>query len=162
MTQWRSSKTWRSCPSISGPIPATGTARFYQLISDLQHLPAPLLLFFDTYEQAPAEAQKWVESQFLPRLDQALGVIVIVAGQRVPDRGKYAWRGLAETRELKPISRVEDWMEYSSFTLGCPHVTRDHVAALTLVTGGNPGQVSAFLDTLVRNLPASQAGGGAR
>jgi hypothetical protein len=92
---------------------ATGTGRFFQLISDLQQLSAPLLLVFDTYEQASADAQKWLESQLLPRLDRAPGVLVIIGGQRIPEYG---------------------------------------------VTGGNPGQVSALLETLVQGLQADRNG----
>ncbi len=73
---------------------ASGTARFYHLISDLQKIRAPLLLIFDTYEQASEDAHKWLESQLLPRLDRAPSVVVLLGGQRIPEYNKYSWRTL--------------------------------------------------------------------
>jgi hypothetical protein len=131
---------------------ASGTARFYQFISDLQHLSGPLVLFFDTYQEASADSQKWLEGQLLPRLDRAPAVIVVIGGQQVPGYDTHAWRVLVEACELRPIQRVEDWLEYSARKWQNTNVKADHVEALTLATGGNPGQLSALLETMVRRL----------
>ena len=120
----------------------------------LVELSAPLLLVFDTYEQVSEDAQKWLESQLLSRLDRAPGVLIIISGQQIPEYGKHPWRALAEACDLLPIQRVDDWLEYSQRKWQCPHVNADHVKALTLATGGNPGQVSALLETLVQGLQA--------
>jgi ATP/maltotriose-dependent transcriptional regulator MalT len=55
---------------------ATGNMRRIGLISDLQQLSQPLLLTFDTYEQASAPAKNWIENQLLPRLDGSTDVTV--------------------------------------------------------------------------------------
>jgi len=68
--------------------PANSTMRRVNLISDLQHLSQPVLLSFDTYEQASAPAKNWIENQLLPRLDLAPGVVAVLAGQQVPERTK--------------------------------------------------------------------------
>jgi SEFIR domain len=49
---------------------SSGTARFHELIADFQRLVTPLLLIFDTYEQASDNTQKWIESQLLLRLSR--------------------------------------------------------------------------------------------
>src|SRR5262249_31936714 len=98
---------FKGCPSLDdlfemlrldlGPVilrhsySAAGTGRFFQLISDLQQLSAPLLLVFDTYEQASADAQKWLESQILPRLERAPGVVVVISGQKIPEHDRHPW-----------------------------------------------------------------------
>jgi hypothetical protein len=129
---------------------ATGTARFYQLISDLQQLSVPLLLLLDDYQQASVDAQKWIESQLLPRLERVPAVVVVISGQQVPDYAARPWQVLVEARELQPIHRVEDWLEYSQRRWQSHHMTADHVEALTLATGGNPAQVSALLEVMAR------------
>ena len=131
---------------------ASGTSRFYNLIADLQNLRAPLLLVFDTYEQASGDAQNWLESQFLARIEQAPAVIVVIGGQRIPEHHKYRWQVLAKLFELKPIQGVEDWLEYSERKWQCPQMNFEHVKALTLATGGIPGQVSALLAAMVQGL----------
>ncbi len=131
---------------------ASGTARFYLLISDLQQLSSPLVLVFDTYEQASSDAQKWLESQLLPRLDRSPGVIIVIGGQQIPEHGKHSWQSLTEVHDLQPIQRVDDWLEYSQRKWQCPDVKPDYVKALTLATGGDPGKVSALLETMVRGL----------
>ncbi len=129
---------------------ATGSGRFFSLISDLQQLCSPLLLLFDTYEQASADAQKWLESQLLPRLDRAPAVVVAIGGQRIPERAKYPWGTNAEVHRLEPIDRVEDWIEFCRRKWRCEHVSPDHIEALTLSTGGDPGQIYALLESLVQ------------
>lgn len=131
---------------------AKGTARFYEFISDLQHLSGPLVLFFDTYQEASADSQKWIEGQLLPRLDKAPAVVVVIGGQQVPAHDKHVWRVMVEACELLPIETVEDWLEYSERRWQKPNVNADQVKTLTLATGGNPGQLSALLETMVRKL----------
>ena len=132
---------------------ASGAARFYQFISDLQHLLSPLVLFFDTYQEASLDSQKWIEGQLLSRLDKAPAVVAVIGGQQVPAYDKHGWRVMVEARDLRPIQTVEDWLEYSERRWQNPNVNEDHVKALTLATGGNPGQLSALLETMVRRLP---------
>lgn len=138
-------------PDILGEsYPASGMARFYQFISDLQHLSLPLVLFFDTYEQASVDTQKWIEGQLLPRLDRTRAVVVVISGQLVPNDELHPWRTLVESRELTPIAQSEDWLEFSRRKWEGREVKADYVKALTLATGGNPGQMSALLETLIR------------
>ncbi len=137
---------------------ASGTARFYHLISDFQQIRTPLLLVFDTYEQASVDAQNWLESQLLPRIERAPAVVVLVCGQEIPEYTKYTWRGLSEAHELQPIEEAGDWLEYSQRKWQSQHLKTAHVEALTLAAGGNPGQVSALLESLMMQLQANPDG----
>ena len=138
---------------------ASGPSRFSRLIEDLQQLSKPLVLAFDTYEQSSPGAQNWLESQFLPRLDRAPSVIVVLGGQRIPEHGTYPWRALAEVRELQDIRHFGDWLEFSQRKWNCPRMKADYVQALTLATHGNPGLMSALLETLVQRLPTDLSAG---
>jgi hypothetical protein len=129
---------------------ATGTARLYQLISDLQRLESPLSLIFDTYEQASADAQTWLESQLLARLDRARAVVVVIGGQHIPEYHKFPWSMLAEAIDLQPVQEVNDWLEFSYRKWGCTWLQSDPVQILTRATGGNPGLMHALLQTYVQ------------
>ena len=129
---------------------ASGTARFSQFLSDLQRLSSPLVFFFDTYEQASVDTQKWIEGQLLPRLDRISAIDVVISGQAVPDYDAHSWRNLVEFRELSPIG-LDDWLEFSRRKWQGREVKADYIQALTLATGGNPGQMSALLETLVEH-----------
>lgn len=125
---------------------ANGTARLYELISDLQQLSQPLLLAFDTYEHVSAEVSKWLESQLLPRIGQA-PVIVVIGGQQVPPMEKQTWRRFAQSRELEPILQADEWLEYTQRRWRGSQVKRDQIDFLTMATNGNPGELSALLET---------------
>jgi hypothetical protein len=140
-----------SRPAAGGP---TG---FVELIQDLEHLTEPLLLVFDTYEQASADAQRAIEGHFLQRLDRVPAVVVVIGGQKIPEAGKYTWGRSAEISELRPINQADDWFEFSQKRWKSAPVQLAHLEALTAATGGNPGAVSALLEKMVQNLPAGRA-----
>jgi hypothetical protein len=56
--------------------------------------------------------------------------------------------------ELEPIVRASDWLEYSRRKWHS-NIEFDHVNALTLATKGNPGRLSALLETMMSGLKAS-------
>jgi hypothetical protein len=127
---------------------ANGAARLFELIADLQQLTVPLLLVFDTYQQASAEAQKWLESQLLPRLERAPAVIVVIGGQAVPEHTKYYWNALAEFRELRPIQNVDDWRELITKKWQDSLLQDAHIEGVLAATEGDPGKTFAILESL--------------
>jgi hypothetical protein len=130
-----------------------GSSRRLELIRDLQQVTEPVLLIFDTYEQASADAQKWLEGQFLARLHSAPALLVVVAGQSTPNSG--SWWSLAKAHELPPIDEVRHWLEYSRIRWADVQFSHDHVEALMLAAGGQPGRVFALLESVARTLPPS-------
>jgi hypothetical protein len=130
---------------------SAGAVRFFNLISDLRRLTAPLLLIFDTWEQASAESQTWVETQLLPRLDRAPGVVVVIAGQAIAGRSQ-SWARLTAERTLEPIRRPADWAEYTSRRWQGSNISLEYIEALVFATDGNPGQLSALLESMVRRM----------
>lgn len=136
----------------------TGPDRRIHLIDDLQHLSQPILLSFDTYEQASAPAKHWIETQFLPRLEEAPAVVAVLAGQQTPEHTRQL-AALSEQLSLQSISNPSDWLEYAH-RKGYASVKPDHMEALTFATNGNPGQLSALLETMLSGLQKSGASAG--
>jgi hypothetical protein len=128
-----------------------------ELMFDFQQLTHPVLLVFDTYEQSSADAQRWLESQFLPRLDRSPGLVIVIAGQTIPAHKKYVWSRLADSCELRAIDKSDDWLEYSRRRWNCPALNSEHIKALTIATRGDPGQLSALLEVMVEGLQAETA-----
>lgn len=133
-----------------------GTKRSHKFISDLKQLCTPLLLIFDTYEQASDEAKKWLESQLLHRLKQAPAVVIIIAGEKVPEHEKYSWNELSIDYDLPPIKQVQDWLEFTHNKWGCSKITEHHIEAYTIGTEGNPALVFSLLETLVKQFQAQE------
>lgn len=88
---------------------AVGGARKTALLADLQKLSIPLVLGFDTFQDASTDAWDWIESQLLGRADKCPGFIIVLSGQKVPEPGRNRWGGMAKLRELPPIENVQDW-----------------------------------------------------
>jgi hypothetical protein len=130
---------------------ASAADRRISLINNLQHLNQAVLITVDTYEQASAPVKNWIETQFLPRLDGASGVVAVLAGQQMPARAKQLWAGLAEEMNLESISDPSDWLEYAR-RKGHPNVDPQFMAGLTFATKGNPGQLSALLENMMTGL----------
>jgi hypothetical protein len=124
-----------------------GTARFSDLIADLRQVEKPLLLIFDTYEQASEDTQRWLESQFLHRLDRASKIVVVIGGQKVPDHSRHVWSKWAEPLALKPIDDPSHWMEWADRQLKFK-LTLEVAKILTDATDGNPAQLSACVERL--------------
>lgn len=130
------------------------SARMHAVIADLQPLRKPLFLAFDTYEDAGQTSQTWIE-MLLSRFGRCPALVIAVAGRTVPEHSGRSWAPLAHAVALPPIQRVDDWVDFVGRSYGSTGVNRDHVEALTVAMQGNPGQVSAMIDVLVRGLPAT-------
>jgi len=127
---------------------ASGKARGWALIEDLQQLGKPVLLIFDTYEAASGDSQKWIETQLLPRTDCAGALGLVIAGQNVPDRNKYAWANAAEHVPLQPIREGSDWHEYTQ-RQGI-YISLEEAGLLALAGEGRPGVIYPLLENIAR------------
>lgn len=133
---------------------ASGSARKLALLKDLKILKTPLLVCFDTYQEIAPDIADWLESQFLTRIDQAPGLLVLIAGQPIlssqtgkplPDPARYP--GFAISHLLKPIRDQKYWREYVRTALKSDQITEDHIEMLIHIYDGDPGQTSATLKT---------------
>ncbi len=99
-------------------------------MKDLENLRKPLLLGFDTYQHVAPDIADWIEGQLLRRAEQCPGLLVLVAGQKVPDPARYSWCGLAIAHHLLPILDPKYWRDYTERVLGNKQITEDHIEAL--------------------------------
>lgn len=126
---------------------ASGSARKLALLQDLKNLKIPLLIVLDTYQLIAPDIAEWLEGQLLRRITQCSGLLVLIAGQTVPDRTRYPWNDQAMSLHLQPISDIQNWREYVNRVLHNPHITEAHIEMLIHMTKGDPGQTSALLQS---------------
>jgi hypothetical protein len=91
--------------NLDVPIPppaSTLNQRLSGVLTSLRQRGRPALMIFDTFEQA-GEAASWVD-QLLVDLIRAPYLRIVIAGQRVPERGRRTIR--------LTLPAPEDWHEY--------------------------------------------------
>jgi hypothetical protein len=125
------------------------------VIAVLQRLKEPLLLAFDSYHEAPQSGQNWIETRLLPQIDRCPALVVAIAGQTIPEKSARSWSPRAWTVSLRPIHRVEDWVDFAERRYGPTKLKPEHVEAFTFALHGDPGKVSAMLGVLAENLSAA-------
>jgi hypothetical protein len=117
-------------------------------LDDLRYCPDPVLLLLDTYEQATAENQRWVETRLLPRCCRHDGLRLLIAGQRVPEAGGVM-APPTERRELL-LPQPADWADYYHRVLRGKPLPHDHFKTLWLAVEGKPSAMFALLTTVCK------------
>ena len=128
-----------------------GASRPILLRQELRALREPVLVILDTYEKVCdlAELSDWIEHQFLTEVPNCPALLVVIAGQKMPDLAKVAWRDHTQHFELGPIPERrhwEAWLQQHSPEL------LSHLETLLLLTRGHPGNMRANLDTIRASL----------
>jgi hypothetical protein len=119
------------------------------LRKDLRGLRLPALAIFDAYESCVGNQPvvDWLNQQFLVEAETALGLAVIVAGQRVPDHSGARWRDQARPFSLEPITQEhwEPWVEqyYPDFQKKGADLN-----TVMMLAQGNPAIVSSAVETI--------------
>jgi hypothetical protein len=78
--------------------------------NDFAALRRPVLMLFDTFEQAPTEVQAWLEGPFLTRTVQTPSLRVLIAGQTVPDRNNIEWGHCCVHQDLPGVPEAPHWL----------------------------------------------------
>lgn len=124
------------------------------LRKDLRALRRPVLLIFDSYDQDAADNKlvaDWLSLQILNEVETALGVAVIVAGQRTPDYARAGWRDLARHVALAPITEPRDWEPWIHRRYPRFREKNADLRTVLLFSGGNPAVVSAACEAIARS-----------
>jgi hypothetical protein len=122
----------------------------YTLRKDLRALRQPVLLIFDSYEDA-ADNQSiadWLNVQLLGDLESAPAVALILAGQKTPERAHASWRDLARHFPLSPITELAHWKEWASRHY--PNVHESHLSTLLKATGGQPSLMASLCEGIAK------------
>lgn len=76
---------------------------------DVEKIGEPLVMLFDTYEQAPSEVKDWLSGPFLSRTADCTAVRVAIAGQSIPDVG-IEWGHCHILHELFGVKEAHEWL----------------------------------------------------
>jgi len=80
------------------------------LFADLRAFTQPVLFILDTYQDATTEVRDWISGPFLARLDAAIQVRVVIAGQNVPDENNLDWGHCCSSHRLKGVPDAKHWV----------------------------------------------------
>lgn len=129
-----------------------GANKAHLLRKDFRKLREPVLLIFDHYEDVAANKAiaDWLNQQLLTEVETSLSLVVVVAGQKVPDNRQSGWRDVALHILLEPITEVEAWEEW--VTRRYPEFqNKDHLRSILKVAEGKPAVMANFCATLAKS-----------
>jgi hypothetical protein len=130
-----------------------GGSKTHLLRRDLRSLRQPVLVIFDTYEGCAGNQTvvDWINQQFLIDVERALGLTVIVAGQRAPDYNGARWQDQVRHFALKPITEIEHWEPWVK--QHHPEFQDKRVDLNTLIraTEGKPSLMSSLFETISKS-----------
>jgi hypothetical protein len=121
------------------------------LRKDLRALRRPILVVFDSYEGCNKPIADWISQQFLPEVETALGLAVIVAGQDVPDCTMSPWRDLVAQFALGPINNAEDWGTWIERHFPQLRQKGADLRTVLMFAQGNPMVVSRACEVIAKN-----------
>jgi hypothetical protein len=127
-----------------------GASKTILLRKDLRGLRQPALVIFDTYEGCVGNQTvvDWINQQFLIEVETALGLTVIVAGQRVPDYNGARWQDQVRHFALKPITEIEHWESWVKQHHPDFQDKRVDLNTLIRATEGKPSLLSSLFETI--------------
>jgi SEFIR domain-containing protein len=130
-----------------------GGSKTILLRKDLRGLRQPVLVIFDTYEGCVGNQTvvDWINQQFLIDVETALGLTVIVAGQRVPDYNGARWQDQARHFALKPITEIEHWEPWVKQHHPDFQDKRIDLKTLIRAAEGKPSLMSSLFETISRS-----------
>ncbi|HEV3315840.1 MAG TPA: SEFIR domain-containing protein [Candidatus Angelobacter sp.] len=129
-----------------------GANKSHMLRKDLRGLRQPVLLIFDSYEAGAANQfiADWLSQQLLTEVGTALGLAVIISGQKAPDFANAGWRELARHLPLTPITEIEHWQVWVSRRYPAFHDKGDLLTLLKLAEG-NPSAMAHFCALIAKS-----------
>lgn len=123
-----------------------GSSKSHLLRKDLRALRRPVLLIFDGYDPDVVDhtaIPDWLSLQILNEVETALGLAVIVAGQRAPDFARAGWGDLARHLPLAPITETAHWEAWVERRYPGFREKGAHLPTVLMIARGNPAVVSA-------------------
>jgi nucleoside phosphorylase len=130
-----------------------GANKTHLLRRDLRGVWQPVLIIFDSYEDCVENkiVVDWLNQQFLTEVETAPALAVIIAGQKVPDFTRAAWRDLVRRLSLKPINEIkhwEAWIEQHFPEFGNKGA---HLPTVVMVAQGNPALISGACEVISKS-----------
>lgn len=130
-----------------------GASKTHLLRKDLRALRRPVLMVFDSYEDAAGNktVADWLSLQLLAEVETALGMVVIVAGKKVPNFANAVWRDSSHHIPLTPITDPAHWEPWVEQRYPGFRDTGAHLPTALKLAGGNPGLFSIYCEILAKS-----------
>jgi hypothetical protein len=124
--------------------------RAHLLRDELRRLRRPVLVVFDSYEHAAGNrtVADWLNQQLLTDVETALGLVVIIAGERMPDYEETGWKDLVNHLILEPITQVEHWKPWIERHFPNFLTKGGDLSRLLTLAEGNPAVVSSACEAI--------------
>jgi len=124
-----------------------------EFFKDITRFSERCVFLIDTYEEANELFKNWIESSFLPIICRNQNLILVIAGQVVPDHTRVEWQ--ANTQQIT-ISGIDDPQIWYSFFGGASFLlpgnssenSKAILEAFIRVVEGNPGELMRYIDIL--------------
>ncbi|MDX2214860.1 MAG: ATP-binding protein [Oculatellaceae cyanobacterium bins.114] len=115
---------------------------------DLAAIQQRVVILLDTFQLAVSDLQNWIESELLRMVPRLPNLVVVVAGQTVPDCNNIGWGSACESCYLEAIEQVEAWYQLAQVE----HLPfdRDVIKAIVRLNKGNPLEIRKALKSLER------------
>jgi hypothetical protein len=118
--------------------------------SDLDAFDQPVLLMFDTYEQATTEVKDWISGPLLARTAYAGQVRVLVAGREVPNKHNIEWGHCCVHHPLYGVREARHWLPVVQAMRR--HIPLDDpltwLAGVCYALKGNPAEIMKIIEGL--------------
>lgn len=112
----------------------------------------PILLLFDTYDDAPEEVRRTIELGAFRAIRRAEGLCIVISCRIIPPAWERTlWWKSAHIMELKPLTRPTDWELWVGSRY--PNLNKVHIEAIALGLNGIPGAIAPVLRCLAEGLP---------
>jgi hypothetical protein len=130
-----------------------GADKTHLLRKDLRALRQPVLIIFDSYEDVAENKTvvDWLCQQLLNEIETALGLVVIVAGQWVPDSARAFWRELAQHLQVGPITELEHWEAWIERRYPSFRHKGAHLPTVLMIAQGNPAVITTSCEAIAKN-----------
>ena len=127
------------------------------LRKDLRALRRPILLLFDSFEDA-ADNRKvidWLNIHLLREIETARGLAVVISGQHVPDKTHTTWRNYARRFALEPFDDLRLWQPWILRKYPELRNTTADLKTVLMLAEGIPAVVTSFCQALAQKVPRS-------
>ena len=117
---------------------------------DMAVLNHPVVIVFDTYNEAPSEVQNWIEGPFLARAAGADPIRVVIAGREVPNKNNIEWGSCCQAHDLFGVEDAQHWMPLVEAMRRRVDVRdpQSWLAGICHVLKGNPGEIMKVIEKL--------------
>ncbi|MBD1916679.1 ATP-binding protein [Phormidium sp. FACHB-77] len=119
--------------------------------TDLSNMPCSILIILDTFNAAPETLANWIAGGFLAEVADSENVLVILAGQKVPEPSGE-WKRFHQHCRLDSILEVDAWQDYAQ-DIGLSF-NRDEIRTAIRILKGQPSEIVKAFDVMAKDVEA--------